>query len=87
MVFFLVWRIKRRLNNLEQVTVAFANGDLHKRASEKNSIKLGTLNHSFNVMADKICDLINSNKSLTNAVAHELRTPIFRIQWQADIFK
>ncbi|EGA68874.1 sensor histidine kinase [Vibrio sinaloensis DSM 21326] len=82
---FLVWRIKRRLNNLEQVTVAFANGDLHKRASEKNSIKLGTLNRSFNVMADKICDLINSNKSLTNAVAHELRTPIFRIQWQADI--
>tara|TARA_Y100001956_G_scaffold81406_1_gene98902 strand:+ start:383 stop:1669 length:1287 start_codon:yes stop_codon:yes gene_type:complete len=82
---FLVWRIKRRLNNLEQVTVAFANGDLHQRASEKNSIKLGTLNKSFNVMADKICDLINSNKSLTNAVAHELRTPIFRIQWQADV--
>ncbi|MEH0758844.1 HAMP domain-containing protein [Vibrio sp. 16] len=82
---FLVWRIKRRLNNLEQVTISFSNGDLYQRASEKNSIKLGTLNKSFNVMADKICDLINSNKSLTNAVAHELRTPIFRIQWQADI--
>lgn len=36
-------------------------------------------------MADKIRDLINSNKSLTNAVAHELRTPIFRIQWQAEL--
>ena len=81
---FLVWRIKRRLNNLEQVTVAFANGDLSGRASEKSSIKLGTLNRSFNLMADKIRDLINSNKSLTNAVAHELRTPIFRIQWQAE---
>lgn len=81
---FLVWRIKRRLNNLEQVTVSFSNGDLSQRASEKNSIKLGTLNKSFNVMADTICELINSNKSLTNAVAHELRTPIFRIQWQAE---
>ncbi len=82
---FLVWRIKRRLNNLEMATVAFSNGDLLERASEKNSIKLGTLNRSFNVMADKIRDLINSNKSLTNAVAHELRTPIFRIQWQAEL--
>lgn len=81
---FLVWRINRRLNNLEQVTVAFANGELSERASEKNSIKLGTLNRSFNVMADKIRDLVNSNKSLTNAVAHELRTPIFRIQWHAE---
>ncbi|WP_353505930.1 ATP-binding protein [Vibrio apostichopi] len=82
---FLVWRIKRRLNNLEMATVAFSHGDLLERASEKNSIKLGTLNRSFNVMADKIRDLINSNKSLTNAVAHELRTPIFRIQWQAEL--
>ncbi len=82
--FFLVWRIKRRLNNLEEATVAFANGELSERASEKSGIKLGTLNRSFNVMADKIRDLINSNKSLTNAVAHELRTPIFRIQWQAE---
>lgn len=80
----LVWRIKRRLNNLEQVTIAFSQGDLAKRASEKNSVKLGTLNKSFNVMADTICELLNSNKSLTNAVAHELRTPIFRIQWQAE---
>ncbi|MEF1230116.1 ATP-binding protein, partial [Vibrio fortis] len=71
--------------NLELVTVAFSNGELMQRASEKNSIKLGTLNRSFNVMADKIRDLINSNKSLTNAVAHELRTPIFRIQWQAEL--
>ncbi|WP_135456743.1 ATP-binding protein [Vibrio echinoideorum] len=82
---FLVLRIKRRLNNLEMATVAFSHGELLERASEKNSIKLGTLNRSFNVMADKIRDLINSNKSLTNAVAHELRTPIFRIQWQAEL--
>ncbi|MGD1506374.1 ATP-binding protein [Vibrio harveyi] len=82
---FLVWRIKLRLKNLELVTIAFSNGDLMQCASEKNSIRLGTLNRSFNVMADKIRDLINSNKSLTNAVAHELRTPIFRIQWQAEL--
>lgn len=82
---FLVWRINKRLRNLEQVTVSFAKGELQARASERNAIKLGTLNRSFNIMANKICDLINSNKSLTNAVAHELRTPIFRIQWQADL--
>ena len=38
-------------------------------------------------MADRIHRLIESNRSLTNAVAHELRTPIFRIQWQAEMLK
>jgi len=36
-------------------------------------------------MADKISNLLISNKALTNAIAHELRTPIFRIQWQAEL--
>ncbi len=36
-------------------------------------------------MADKVSRLITTNRMLTNAVAHELRTPIFRLQWQADL--
>ncbi|MCQ6508102.1 two-component sensor histidine kinase, partial [Vibrio parahaemolyticus] len=35
--------------------------------------------------ADKVSRLITSNKMLTNGVAHELRTPIFRFNWQADL--
>ncbi|MGF1793964.1 HAMP domain-containing protein [Photobacterium profundum] len=81
----LMYFLSRRVRALEKVTLAFANGDFTARASLKGSKKVGSLNQSFNHMADKISGLITSNRALTNAVAHELRTPIFRVQWQAEI--
>ncbi|PSX12121.1 sensor histidine kinase [Photobacterium angustum] len=79
--------IFRRVQKLETATLRFAEGDLSSRADTKGGSALGTLNKSFNLMADRIHNLIESNRSLTNAVAHELRTPIFRIQWQAEVLK
>lgn len=79
------WSLSRRFHALEKVTLAFASGDFSVRASLKSGKKLGSLNRSFNHMIDKISSLVTSNRALTNAVAHELRTPIFRIQWQAEI--
>ncbi|NNN43651.1 MULTISPECIES: ATP-binding protein [unclassified Vibrio] len=78
-----MWRFK----HLEQVTQALAKGDLSIRAKETGSMKLGTLNRSFNAMADKISQLIESHKMLTNAIAHEVRTPLFRIQCQLDMLQ
>jgi len=79
--------IFRRVKKLEQTTLKFAEGDLSARAETSPSRSIGTLNQSFNVMAEQIFHLIESNRSLTNAVAHELRTPVFRIQWQAELLK
>ena len=79
--------IFRRVNKLEQATLRFAEGDLSSRADTSGGSSIGTLNKSFNIMADRIFHLIESNRSLTNAVAHELRTPVFRIQWQAELLK
>jgi len=79
--------IYRRVKKLEQATLSFALGDLSVRADTSSKNAIGSLNHSFNVMADRIRQLIESNRALTNAVAHELRTPIFRIQWQAELLK
>ncbi|WP_217555694.1 ATP-binding protein [Vibrio metschnikovii] len=78
-----MWRFK----HLEQVTQALAKGDLSIRAKETGSMRLGTLNRSFNAMADKISQLIESHKMLTNAIAHEVRTPLFRIQCQLDMLQ
>ncbi|MDE1253434.1 ATP-binding protein [Vibrio aestuarianus] len=80
-----IWFLSRRVRALEKVTLAFASGDLTARASIDSNKRVGSLNRSFNFMADKISDLVTSNKALTNAIAHELRTPIFRIQWQAEM--
>ncbi|HCH4698008.1 TPA: HAMP domain-containing protein [Vibrio parahaemolyticus] len=81
----LIWFLSRRIRELERVTVEFASGNFKARASTASAKSVGTLNKSFNNMADKVSRLITSNKMLTNAVAHELRTPIFRLQWQADL--
>ena len=81
----LIWFLSRRVRELEKVTIAFASGDFNARADTSSSKSVGTLNKSFNHMADKVSRLITTNRMLTNAVAHELRTPIFRLQWQADL--
>ncbi|MCW8328926.1 ATP-binding protein [Photobacterium sp. SDRW27] len=79
--------LSRRFRVLEQTTLAFAEGDFAIRASEKPGDRLGQLNNSFNQMADKISALITSHKQLTNAVAHELRTPVFRVQCQLEMLE
>ncbi|UTZ43186.1 ATP-binding protein [Vibrio campbellii] len=81
----LIWFLSRRVRELEKVTIAIASGDFNARADTSSSKSVGTLNKSFNHMADKVSRLITTNRMLTNAVAHELRTPIFRLQWQADL--
>ncbi|NOH31228.1 ATP-binding protein [Vibrio mediterranei] len=83
--FVLIWFLSRRLRVLEKTAMEFASGNFAARASERHWVRLGKLNRTFNRMANKIADLMISNKALTNAVAHELRTPIFRIQWQSEI--
>ncbi|WP_279627179.1 ATP-binding protein [Vibrio thalassae] len=80
-----MWFLSRRLRVLEKTAMEFASGNFSARASEKQWVRLGKLNRTFNRMATKIADLMISNKALTNAVAHELRTPIFRIQWQSEV--
>ncbi|WP_281212996.1 ATP-binding protein [Shewanella insulae] len=77
--------ISRRLARLEKTCIAFAYGDFSARASTSSLHSVGQLNLSFNIMADRISQLIQSHKNLTNAIAHESRTPIFRIQCNLDM--
>jgi len=83
--FIVLFLLARRLRRLERVCIAFANGDLDARASTKFLHTVGHLNNTFNFMAERIAQLIRSNRNLTNAVAHEFRTPIFRIQCNLDM--
>ncbi|MCG9597547.1 ATP-binding protein [Vibrio sp. Isolate25] len=83
----LIWFLSRRVRTLEEATMKFAQGDFNSRAPTGSRYRVGSLNDSFNYMADKISDLITSNRSLTNSVAHDLRTPVFRIQWQAEMLQ
>nr|WP_306667768.1 ATP-binding protein [Pseudoteredinibacter isoporae] len=82
---FWLYRFGRRLTALDQTARAFAEGDLSVRASMASHAEVGSLNETFNVMAQRIEKLLSSQKQLSNAVAHELRSPIFRLQCQLDM--
>ncbi|MGF1807088.1 ATP-binding protein, partial [Aliivibrio sifiae] len=83
----LIWFLNRRILVLELVTADLARGNLNARVPTNSGSKVGGLNESVNDMADKISQLISNNRTLAQAVAHDLRTPIFRIQWQAELIQ
>lgn len=83
----LLWmfNLQRKLNRIDSAAIKFGDGDFTFRVSEAGWHQVGRLNKSFNKMAQRIEELVKANKSLTNAVAHELRTPISRLRFQLDM--
>ncbi|WP_293266027.1 ATP-binding protein [Neptunomonas sp.] len=82
-----IYLLQRKLKMLESSSTAIANGDFSARAPMLAKHRVGGLNRSFNQMAERIEQLIASHKRLTNAVAHELRTPIFRLRCQLTMLE
>ena len=76
-----------KLKRLEQAAAIFGKGNFSFRVSEKNNIRIGSLNRSFNKMATRVEHLVKGHKELSNAVAHELRTPISRIRFELDMMQ
>jgi len=77
--------LKRKLQYLERATDRLSQGDLTARAPLSKRKAVGKLNSRFNEMAAEIERLISSHKQLTQTVAHELRTPLFRMQMQLEM--
>lgn len=77
-----IYLLQRKLKMLEVSARAIADGDFSARAPMAGRHRVGGLNRAFNLMAERVELLIASHKRLTNAVAHELRTPIFRLRCQ-----
>ncbi|NQZ30754.1 MAG: HAMP domain-containing protein [Oceanospirillaceae bacterium] len=82
-----VYFLHRKLKILELSAIKIANGDFSTRVPEKFKHRVGGLNSAFNKMAERLEQLIASHQRLTNAVAHELRTPIFRLRCQAELLE
>lgn len=79
--------LHHKLKLLECSAMRIADGDFSARAPEQFRHRVGGLNRSFNQMAERIEQLLASHKRLTNAVAHELRTPIFRLRCQLELLE
>ncbi len=83
--FLLAAPIVRRLRRLEQTAVMISEGQLQARAEDSAGDAIGSLARRFNIMADRVQDLLESQRQLIQAVAHELRTPLARLRFGLEM--
>lgn len=72
--------IKRQIEHLIRIQHQFGSGDLTIRANDQFSKPINELATSFNTMANSISNTVNENQVFAQAVPHEVRTPLSRIQ-------
>lgn len=74
------YKVRKLINAIED----FSSGNLNRRAP-LGFREYPFLSKSFNQLAERIQRLFLSHKNLSNAVAHELRSPISRLRFQLEI--
>ncbi|ARD44368.1 HAMP domain-containing sensor histidine kinase [Colwellia sp. PAMC 21821] len=79
-IYWPVRAIKRQIESLINIHHQFGAGNLQARANVKLTKPLNELANSFNMMASAINDTVNENQVFAQAVPHEMRTPLSRIQ-------
>lgn len=78
--FIWLFGLHRKLKRLESTLVDISQGNLSARASTLKRFQVGRLNVSLNTMAEQMESLLGSHKQLTHVIAHEFRSPLFRMQ-------
>jgi signal transduction histidine kinase len=73
------------LRTLEHTVVKFGRGDLAVRAAAARKDEFGKLARAFNVMAERIETLLNSERRLLQDVSHELRSPLTRLEFALEL--
>ncbi len=75
-----VHSLTRLLRRMRHTAERLAQGDFSARAEEQRTDELGALGQSLNHMADQIGSLVEGQKRLLGDIAHELSSPIARMQ-------
>ncbi len=82
-----VWSITRALAHLTTATGALAEGRFDTRVPERRRDEIGALGGSVNVMAARLDTLVNGQKRFLADVAHELGSPLGRLQVATEILE
>jgi signal transduction histidine kinase len=72
--------ITRPVRRLRRAAQALAAGDLTVRVPAGGRDEVAALARDFNLMADRVRDLLESQKRLLRDVSHELRSPLARLR-------
>ncbi|MAG77003.1 MAG: hypothetical protein CL811_09590 [Colwelliaceae bacterium] len=79
-------KLQKEINHLSQISYQFGNGALDSRV-EPLSEPLTLLANTFNKMAQSLSSKVNESQVFAQAVPHELRTPLSRIQLATGILR
>jgi two-component system sensor histidine kinase CpxA len=81
------WKVALPLHDLARVVDRFGQGDLGARSAIYSTDELGSLSRSFNAMAARIEDLFLAEKRLLQDISHELRSPLARLSFEAELVR
>jgi signal transduction histidine kinase len=77
-------QVKRRIADIRLTAKDIEAGDLTRRIPVSGDDEFGLLNRDINRMLDRIEQLMNGVRHVSNAIAHDLRTPLGRIRGKLD---
>ncbi|MBP0948112.1 ATP-binding protein [Pseudomonas alliivorans] len=84
-VYLLVRRLERRVQELEAAATLIAQGSLQTRVPTEGSDSVGRLAAAFNSMAEHLQRSLMIQRELVRAVSHELRTPVARLRFGLEM--
>lgn len=80
-----LWPLTRDLRRLERSTMDFGNRNWSFNADIGSGSQAYPLAQAFRKMAERIDSLIGSHKDMTNAISHEIKTPLTRMRFEIEM--
>ena len=80
-----IWPLTRDLRVLEKAAAQFGNRNWRYEGDIKPHSQIYPLATTFRAMAARIDGLIASHKDMSNAVSHEIKTPLARMQFEIEL--
>ena len=87
LILFWLWPISKDLDQLRKATLVLSKGEFDVKVPRASSAMMANMVQTFNMMTARVKRLIDAHKELTNAVAHELRTPLARSKFALQMLE
>ncbi|MCP4786285.1 MAG: HAMP domain-containing protein [Fuerstiella sp.] len=84
---FLLRPVARQFRLIESTAMRVASGDLGARVDESRTPSTRPMARAFNHVAARTETLLRTQRELMQAVSHEFRTPLSRIQFATDLIR